>query len=204
MTRVLMLAVVVLGCVGAKGEPGEQGPIGPAGPQGPAGPTGLQGPPGSPIGSGLVWRDQKGAFVGEGWSLWHVDPTTNLLWAVHPDHGQIDSARHERDGTYLYESGDCSGPSYITVPYWYGKTGEIPPPRIPFRLVGESVFRVRLDSTGTVEVSARSERLPGLTSCRTLSVATPGGYVPLSGTVEVTVPRLPYDGPLYPEKHVTP
>lgn len=46
LTRILLVAVLIVACKGADGSTGPQGPVGSSGPQGPVGPSGPQGPVG--------------------------------------------------------------------------------------------------------------------------------------------------------------
>lgn len=193
----LLMAVLVTGCAGGPGSTvGPMGPAGPAGPQGAKGDrgdVGPQGPPGVPSGSGYVWRDAVGQYVGQGLELIHVD-ANNKLWHVSAETGQVDVNTHRamKYGDY-WESADCTGEPLIS--------GVFPLPRVPFRFSGESSYRVRLDTASLQTLVVRSAMNADGT-CATLAGPLTESFM-RAGDVPVTTssaPTLPFVGPLHVER----
>lgn len=207
---VVMVAAsaAVLGCTGVKGDHGEagpQGPEGPAGPQGLQGPkgdrgdTGIQGPPGSPGGSGqLIWVDSVGTVVGEVREglIW-VDSSTGLVWNIDKETGQVDVAKHTLAWIRFWSAPNCTGTEYLL----FLDSGGFPSPRMPFRLAGETAFRVRSDTSDPVTVTGQSTMGARSMQCED----TNGAAQPLLSAADAPTtshqpPTLPFNGPLRVER----
>ncbi len=207
MKTSMIVAVVALelACVGPRGDPGlagppgDQGLTGPMGAQGavgstgPMGPTGPQGPPGQPGTRGAVfWRDQAGAFVGEGLTLIWID-TAGIIWGIDRETPTVGVHENYRPMLYYWTSTDCSGPEYVS--------GPVPAPRRAFQLTGEEFFRARDSSAAFALVTARSQRFPGgqcepVLTGLSLSLFALSGAPPIAGP-----PTLPFQGPLFEERY---
>jgi hypothetical protein len=207
MTKLLpmvVIAALALACVGAKGDQGEQGPIGPAGPQGfqgvkgDKGDVGIQGLPGSPGGSGqLVWVDSTGAVVGEVREglLW-VESGTGLVWSIDREKSdQVDPAVHHLPANLAryWTGSDCTGEAYLHI------TPALPAPRVPFKLAGETGYRVRTDTSALQPATIVSEEDEFGCRGRTLT----GSFVAMTDVPVVvsTPPTLPFIGALHVERY---
>lgn len=194
---VCLLMVVLVGCNGApgatlgvQGPPGPMGPPGPTGAQGAKGDTGPQGPPGLPSGSGYVWRDATGLYVGQGLDLIHLDSDGNV-WKIDPESGQVDLGAHTSTQFVYWASTDCSGEPLTAA---FTKL-----PRLPERL-GDGRWYVRGDTEHLGFYSAGSMRGEG--GCQPATNA-PVQFMRVR-LLPNGAPSLPYTGPLHVERHTSP
>lgn len=188
---------------GAPGAAGPQGLVGPAGPKGDRGDTGIQGPPGSPGGAGqLIWRDAAGNVAGDGLNLLWVDSTSGLVWHIDRETGQVDLTQHTRPASPSYwTSTDCTGTEMVLSDPTQAMGGRSLPPRAPFKIAGETAYRVRADTASIATVVPRSVRDPS-TPCTQLGGAGTTTLLRLSDLVAVpNPPTLPFVGPLHVERY---
>lgn len=188
----LLLPLVVL-FVACTTPPGERGPEGPPGPQGIQGPAGPQGPAGEPGAPGA-----PGASASE---LEYVDadgrplPTSALadvlyadaqgfLWRISTTTGKVDEITI---GMWYFTQANCQGPLYMQ---WPGA------PRIPFRVEGETEYRVMSDMQQGASMDILSIRL-NATTCTNLSPVQTKTVMPIPPVVPGLRPpvlnyRLPF------------
>lgn len=137
MRRVwLLAALVVSACAGPMGPEGDEGP---PGPQGPAG-SSTSGP------ARVVYKDATGAVVA--WDQLNYQDSAGRTWWLDGETLQIQRALHE-NVVLAYSGPGCSGTAYLLNPL---------APRVPFKVVGETVFRVRPDAAQSAIVALQSIR----------------------------------------------
>lgn len=201
MKRSILLSVVLslcacVGPAGPAGAPGPTGPVGVAGPQGPKGDQGVkgdpgvagpQGPSGVPGGTGgLVWKDKAGNIFGYGDRAVMFDGH-GYEWTLDASTGQAVGAGYPYQEIYFLSS-DCSGAGYLT--------GPIPRPNVPFLVLGEPTYRVRVLDSSFETVTLLSRSSGG--SCAAISaqqtLALPIAKVP--STTITSPPLVGSAGPL--------
>lgn len=164
---ILVWAVLAAACGGSTG---------PAGPRGEPGATGATGAPGAgPTGQRLVHVDANGTEVNGG--TFYVD-ARGFEWPL-----DAETATLQISVTSIYYLGaGCPGQGYIIPPL----------PRFPFKVIGESQWRVR-DDTERDTISGFGSVKNGSGSCSTTSTGELG--MPLDDS---TIPSPPIEDPIIP------
>lgn len=182
----MLLVLVTTSCTG--GVDGQEGPQGPTGPEGP---EGVQGQPGVSI----VWKDATGALAERvvahpvGGTLFHVD-ADGVFWAIDPFTAEV--LTPPASATPYYETNDCTGPKFV-------RTVDVPLPRFPFRVVAYPEIRVRGDLQQSQTILMCSAESGGGSTCSPLSTCTQMDVLAVGTGGGLTLPTLPFLGPLHPE-----
>ena len=155
----------------------------------PAGPVDSSTPPpnaGTASASGrLVWKDATGAFVAYDSLLYQDD--RGYLWSLNPETARLYDFGA---GSTNFASADCSGEAYAGAAQ----------PRFPFRLAGESAWRVRPDALASIEVVLGSA-LTVTGTCQTLTNSTPTRVVPIARLIAgIAEPTFSFAPPLHMER----
>lgn len=182
-----------MGPTGAPGAAGSAGPTGPAGPAGSVGPAGPIGPPG--VSGHVIYKDATGRKVPILSSSMAGRPTfvylddAGYVWEYYEDTAEIRDLPVYVDA-FFYASTDCSGPPWIQL-----KTT----PRVPFKVPGETFYRVRPDTLAGSTFTPKSARGPLGTTCDPAS--TPIFAAPLAATVPSVpiTPSMPFTLPIHME-----
>jgi hypothetical protein len=127
------------GTDGAPGATGATGATGPAGTQGDPGPQGPEGPAGAPgvdgMNAGPLWVDAAGTAVYAGPEPLYFD-ANGYVWRIDPRTGRV--IVPDTVPTY-FDTDTCTGAPHLV---------EIPLPRVPFQVDGDSTWYVRPDDMG--------------------------------------------------------
>ncbi|WP_216673650.1 collagen-like triple helix repeat-containing protein [Pyxidicoccus fallax] len=170
------------------GPKGDTGPRGEAGPPGPKGDTGDRGPAGpSGMGSTIVIKDAMGRVVSH--DFLYIDEH-GYIWQLDFETAQLQDNYTTSTTMVFFTSTDCTGSGYLASFHL---------PRYPFRIEGETAYRVRRDTQQSEQMTVRSHR----SGTRCENSELPGRYIPLASTVPdqpIVRPSLDFTPPLHIER----
>ena len=184
---VLLAVLMVAAACGKRGAPSDGGDNG----NGPSGPfdAGGNGPGTGASGVSLiVVKDSSGALVSQ--SGVHVD-SRGHLWALDWETAKVAAYQAAPQPLYYVGSG-CTGTAYAAAPM----------PRVPFRVSGESAYRVRPDTMQSQAGVAISSSKDAAGSCASTTVG-PARLLPINATSQpspaVVEPMLGFAPPFRQE-----
>lgn len=131
---------------------------------GPEEPSGPDAPPeASP--QRTVWKDAKGVIVA--WDGLTYTDARGLHWTLSPETARPTDYPHSVVPAIAYTSPGCVGPAYL------GGPAPMPFPRVPFKVPGETTYRLRPDGVAAQPLTYQSARLYG-GACGALSGTSVG------------------------------